>query len=117
MANNIFKNHITIGNTDNTSTWIDGTKEAMINIPKSLDSTTWNYLPWIRGSTKNGNISFSTYPGNNGNDTLYIGYAAATKTDNSFDKSLTWDGNTGVLETTKFKGPLQGNADTATTSI
>ena len=114
MANNTFKNHITIGNEDNSNTWIQGTKEAMINIPKTLDSTTWNYLPWIRGSTKNGNISFSTYPGSD--DTLYIGYAAATKTGNSFDNSLTWNGSTGVLTAIKFKGPLEGNATSATTA-
>lgn len=94
-----------------SNTYVNSLTASAINIP---DNSTNGFGGWICGPTKTGRIAIATYQG--ADEKLYFGWGARGRTENSYEKVMTWEGSTGYLTANKFIGPLQGNADTATTS-
>ena len=63
-----------------------------------------SYGGWICGPAKNGRLVISSYPAQT--DLLYFGYYSTGRTDNSFDRSMTWNGANGALTATSVYGAV-----------
>jgi len=90
-----------------SGTWVESLTSSAFIVPDQAGS----FGGWICGPTKNGRIAISTYQ--NQDDKLRFGYGERGRTDNSYAKTMVWDGPTNTLTADKFVGALQGNADTA----
>lgn len=93
-----------------SGTWIESCK----NQKSAINITSKGYTGWISGNTKDGKMVISTY--SNNDNLLYFGYMNNDTTENRLDRQMTWNGTTGVLTTSTFKGTLDGNATSATTA-
>ena len=87
-----------------SNTYINSLKSAVVNCNLA------GFGGWINGTTRNGRIAIATYPANN--DKIYFGYADQSKinagTDNTYTKTLTWNGSNGELYT---QGNIKAGAD------
>lgn len=87
-----------------SNTYINSLKSAVVNCNLA------GFGGWINGTTRNGRIAIATYPAND--DKIYFGYADQSKinagTDNTYTKTLTWNGSSGELYT---QGNIKAGAD------
>lgn len=92
-------------------TWVGGVKEG----GALVTSKTTGFGALLNAKTKNHRVALATWPGTN--DLVYlfsVTDANVSANTNTAKQSLTWNADTGELVATKFSGPLNGNANTAT---
>lgn len=91
-----------IDSTYCSTTWAN----SCINQKSAFNVKGTGYTGWISGNTKNGKAVISTY--SNSDDLLYFGWMNNSSTVNSLSNQMTWDGLTGALSATSFRGSGAG---------